>query len=80
MHVLLLGANGLLGSNSLGRLLRSGIRVTASCYSGERAMAVRETGIEGDFLRPETLDSSKDKFDWMIHMASATTPHTLFGD
>lgn len=77
MRAIVLGANGFLGSNMLSELMRLNVKATAFCYPDERAKAVKETGvevIEGDFLKPETLDFSLSGYDWVIHMASTTTP------
>lgn len=78
MRVLVFGANGFLGSNMLYRLMRLNAHVTAFCYPDEKSEALKNSGlevIEGDFLRVETLDIPMGGFDWIVNMASATTPN-----
>ena len=77
MKVVVLGADGFLGSNLVSELLRMRASTTAFCYPGPRLSVLRNHGIEvfeGDFTKPETLDFPMDGADWLVHLASTTTP------
>ena len=77
MKVVVLGADGFLGSNLTSELLRMRADIKAFCYPSSRLEKLRDRGVEvleGDFTRPETLDIPFDGVDWLVHLASTTTP------
>lgn len=77
LRVVVLGATGFLGSNLVSALIRRGDHVVAFSPDRERLEVMRDLGVEaveGDFLRPETLDIPLEGSDWMVHLASTTTP------
>jgi UDP-glucose 4-epimerase len=77
MKVVVLGADGFIGSNLVSELLRMRASTTAFCYPGPRLEVLRRRGIEvieGDFLKPETLEFPLEGVDWLVHLASTSTP------
>lgn len=77
LRVVVLGATGFLGSNLVSALIRRGDHVLAFSPDRDRLEVMRNLGVEaveGDFLRPETLDIPLEGSDWMVHLASTTTP------
>ena len=77
MKVVVLGADGFLGSNLVSELLRMRVDITAFCYPSDRLKVLRDRGVEviqGDFMRLETLDIPFEGVDWLVHLASTTTP------
>jgi len=77
MKVVVLGADGFLGSNLVSELLRMRADITAFCYPSDRLNVLRDRGVEviqGDFMRLETLDIPFEGVDWLVHLASTTTP------
>lgn len=72
-----MGATGFLGSNLVSELLRRKDRIVAFSPERDRLEVLRGRGVvtvEGDFLRPETLDIPMEDVDWLVHLASTTTP------
>jgi len=83
LKVFVLGATGFLGSNLVAELLRRGDDVVAFSPDRDRLDLMRRHGVEtveGDFLRPETLDLSFEHVDWLVHLASTTTPSESVAD
>jgi UDP-glucose 4-epimerase len=77
MRVVVLGATGFLGSNLTSELLRRNMEVIAFSPSSDRSRILKSRGvevIEGDFLKPETLDFPLEEVDWLVHLASTTSP------
>jgi len=73
----LLGADGFLGSNLASLLLRRKAEMVAFCPMSPRLDVLREKGIrviEGDFMDPSTWSIPFDGVDWLVHLASTTTP------
>jgi len=83
MKVVVLGADGFLGSNLVSELLRVQADITAFCYPSDRLEVLRDRGVEviqGDFTRLETLDIPLEGVDWLVHLASTTTPKESVSD
>ncbi len=77
MKVVILGADGFLGSHVLAALEREKAEVTAFCLKSPRLEVLRDRGVEvleGDFLHPSTIKIPFEDVDWVIHLASTTTP------
>lgn len=77
MKIVVLGADGFLGSRVASELIRRGDEITAFCPRSPRLDLLRGRGIrviEGDFLDPSTWSIPFDGVDWLIHLASTTTP------
>ena len=77
MKALVFGGNGFLGSSLLEEFLRRGYETTAFDLKSQRNNLLKERGIriiEGDLLN---LDKAKIPFegmDWVVNLASITTP------
>jgi UDP-glucose 4-epimerase len=72
-----LGATGFLGSNLVSKLLHNRVDVIAFCRKSHRARSLAECGvqvIEGDLLDRRTLHVPFRDVDWLIHLASTTSP------
>ena len=77
MKVVVLGATGFLGSNLVSALLERGDRVLAFSPERDKLEVLKGLGVEtfeGDFLRPETLKLPMEGTDWLVHLASTTSP------
>lgn len=77
MKTVVLGADGFLGSNMVSLLMRRRAEITAFCPRSPRLESLRGKGIrviEGDFTDPSTWSIPFDGVDWLIHLASTTTP------
>jgi UDP-glucose 4-epimerase len=72
-----LGATGFLGSNLVSELIRRKIDTIAFCPKSDRSRIMKDHGIEvieGTFLDTKTLDFPLEETDWLIHLASTTSP------
>jgi UDP-glucose 4-epimerase len=77
VRAVVLGATGFLGSNTVSELLKRRVEVVAFCPKSDRSRILRDHGIEvveGDFLNPKTLEIPLKGVDWLIHLASTTSP------
>jgi len=77
MRIVVLGADGFLGSNMVSLLIRRKADITAFCLKSPRLDLLRDKGvrvIEGDFTDPSTWSIPFEGVDWLIHLASTTTP------
>jgi len=77
MRIAVLGATGFLGLNTVSDLMRKGFEIVALCPKSERSRILGEHGIEvieWDMLNLKAFDVSLDGVDWLVHLASTTSP------
>lgn len=77
VRVLVLGATGFLGSNTVSTLLHHGHEVVAYCRRSRKSEILSANGVEvveGDLFDLESFDLSLKSVDWLIHLASTTSP------
>jgi UDP-glucose 4-epimerase len=77
MKAVVLGATGFLGSNLVSEFIRCKIDTIAFCPKSDRSRIMKDHGIEvieGTFLDTKTLDFPLEEADWLIHLASTTSP------
>lgn len=77
MRIVILGADGFLGSHIVSALKGSNLDIVAFCPRSPRLEVLRRRGvtvIEGDFLDLSTLSIPFEGVDWVVHLASTTTP------